>query len=225
MRPMDAKRAGRPPVSSPQEVAVAERRQRRMAVGLALAGLVLSACSSTVTSTAEPNLDQTPTTSAADATSPADRTPREPEGRATRPGVDARAVAALDFTARRVGGGTVSGIDAAGDAVVLWMWAPWCPACNREAPHVAEVAASLGNGVTVIGVAGHDQDSAHEAFVADHGLEHVVHAIDEDGSLWGRYGVNYQPAWVFIAPDGTTRVHAGGLYANLADWIAAQIDE
>lgn len=203
---------------------MAKRRQRRAAVGLVLAGLVLCACSPAVTGPAEEDPDPGPTTSAADATAPADRMPPAAEGRAPMPGVDARAVAALDFTARRVGGGTVSGVDLAGDAVVLWMWAPWCPACNREAPHVAEVAASLGTGVRMIGVAGHDQDAAHEAFVRDHGLAHVVHAIDDDGSLWARYGVNYQPAWVFIAPDGTTRVHAGGLYDNLADWITAQID-
>jgi len=197
------------------------RRRRRAILGLALAGLVLHACSMTVTPTAEPIAD--PTT-ADDAASPTERSPGATEDGAAMPGADTQAVAALDFTARRVGGGMVRGVDAAGDAVVLWMWAPWCPPCNREAPHVAEVAATLGDHVTLIGVAGHDDDAAHEAFVRDHGLTHVVHAIDEDGSLWGRYGVSYQPAWVFIAPDGTTRVHAGGLYDNLADWITAQID-
>lgn len=125
------------------------------------------------------------------------------------------ALAALDFQARAVGGGTVDGTDYAGRRTVLWIWAPWCPQCNREAPNVAAAVARFGDDLNLIGIAGKDTDAEHEAFVARHDLEAVPHAIDEDGSLWAKYGVGYQPAWVFIAEDGTTRVVAGGLYDDL----------
>lgn len=200
---------------------MAERRQRRVALGLTLAGLLLHACSAAGTPSIQPDMAGQ-TASPTDVTADSSQQPAPtaaPEEQAT----SAQAVA-LDFTAREVGGGTVHGAQSAGVPVVLWMWAPWCPACNREAPHVAEVARTIGDRVTFIGVAGHDDDAAHEAFVADHGLDHIVHAIDEDGSLWARYGVSYQPAWVFVDTDGTTRLHAGGLYDNLADWITDQID-
>lgn len=124
--------------------------------------------------------------------------------------------AALDFTARRLGGGTIDGTQLAGGDVVLWMWAPWCPQCNREAAHVAEVAAAHGDDVTFVGIAGHDGDDAHRAFVDTHDLDDLVHLVDDDGSLWARYGIDYQPAWVFVDDDGTTEVVAGGLYDDLA---------
>lgn len=125
------------------------------------------------------------------------------------------AVAALDFEARAVGGGTVDGTAYAGTRTVLWVWAPWCPQCNREAPNVKAAVERFGDDLTIIGVAGKDTDAEHEAFVDRHDLAAIPHAIDDDGSLWAKYGVGYQPAWVFIAEDGTTRVVAGGLYDDL----------
>lgn len=125
------------------------------------------------------------------------------------------ALAALDFRARTVGGGTIDGTDYAGGKTVLWIWAPWCPQCNREAPNVAAAMARFGTDLDLIGIAGKDTDAEHEAFVRRHDLAAIPHAIDEDGSLWAKYGVGYQPAWVFIAEDGATRVVAGGLYDDL----------
>lgn len=37
------------------------------------------------------------------------------------------------------------------------------------------------------------------------------HAMSEDGSLWARFGVPYQPAWVFVNDDGTADVVHGAL--------------
>ena len=34
-------------------------------------------------------------------------------------------------------------------------------------------------------------------------------AVSEDGSLWVRFGVPYQPAWVFVNDDGTAHVVHG----------------
>lgn len=48
-------------------------------------------------------------------------------------------------------------------------------------------------------------------FVDRYGLGDMPQAVDEDGTLWGRFGVTYQPAWVFIDDDGSVRVHPGAL--------------
>lgn len=130
----------------------------------------------------------------------------------------------LDFTTRRLEGGTFDGRDHAGSHVVLWMWAPWCPQCNREAPHVADAVDRFGDQVTFVGVPGHDTDEAHREFVEEHGLEDVVQAVDDDGSLWARFGINYQPAWVFVDEDGGAEVVGGGLYDDLAARIRALVD-
>ena len=131
---------------------------------------------------------------------------------------------ALDFRARRLSGGAIDGVQLAGGDVALWMWAPWCPQCNREAPHVAEAAEAWGDRVRIVGVAGHDTDDAHRAFVAEHGLEGLVHLVDDDGSVWAHYGVGYQPAWVLIDEDGGVERIAGGLYEDLDARLRALVD-
>lgn len=131
---------------------------------------------------------------------------------------------ALDFSARRLDGGTFDGVALAGRDVVLWMWAPWCPQCNREAPDVAAAVERFGDDVVLVGVAGHDTDDAHRAFVAEHELEGMVHLVDDDGSLWARFGIAYQPAWVFIDDDGTLQTVAGGLYDDLPGRLQALVD-
>lgn len=132
--------------------------------------------------------------------------------------------AALDFRARRLTGGTLDGRQLAGGDVVLWMWAPWCPQCNREAPHVAEAVAAFGDEITFVGIAGHDTDDAHRAFVEEHGLDRMVVLVDDDGSLWAQYDVSYQPAWVFVNQDGEVTQVAGGLYDDLDDHLEALVD-
>ena len=132
--------------------------------------------------------------------------------------------AVLDFTARRLAGGTFDGVQLAGRDVALWMWAPWCPQCNREAPHVAEAVAAWGDEVAIVGVAGHDTDAAHRAFVEEHGLGGMIHLVDDDGSLWAQYDVTYQPAWVLVDDDGHVERVAGGLYDTLDARLRALAD-
>ena len=62
-----------------------------------------------------------------------------------------------------------------------------------------------------MGVAGRDSSDAMADFVARHGLEGIDHLVDGDGSLWARFEVLAQPAWVFVDDDGTTRRVQGSL--------------
>lgn len=190
----------------------------RSVVALLGFGLVATACASPPTPAAVDEASPT-----AGAATPATTTPSAAPSEvpaSTPPGDEAP----LDFTARRLSGGTFDGTEHRGTDVVLWMWAPWCPQCNREAPHVADAIDRFGDRVTFVGVPGHDSDDAHEAFVEEHGLDEIPHVVDEDGSLWGRFGITYQPAWVFVDEDGTSQVVAGGLYDELAARVQDLVD-
>lgn len=128
--------------------------------------------------------------------------------------------AALWWTAATVDGGQLEAAQLAGEDVVLWMWAPWCSVCNREAPEVAAALADLPEDVTLVGVAGRDEVGPMRDFVAEHGLERMTHVVDGDGSVWASYGISYQPAWVFIDGDGNASVAAGALgYDGLFEGI------
>lgn len=53
-----------------------------------------------------------------------------------------------------------------------------------------------------------------QAFVDEHGLGDMTTLVDDDGSLWRRYGVLYQPAWVLVGTDGQIDVVAGALFGD-----------
>ena len=48
---------------------------------------------------------------------------------------------------------------------------------------------------------GNDSSDDMQAFVDEYGLA-FPQAVTEDGSLWARFGVAYQPAWVFVDDSG-----------------------
>lgn len=47
------------------------------------------------------------------------------------------------------------------------------------------------------------------AFVEDLGVGVFPNINDEQGELWVRYGVSYQPAFVFIRADGSSESFGG----------------
>lgn len=122
-------------------------------------------------------------------------------GLATAP----RAVAAddrLNFTGTTLGGAPFNGASLQGKPAVLWFWTPWCPFCNAEAPAVSQVAAA-NPGVTFVGIAAHSEVGAMQNFVSKYGLNFTI-LNDADGTIWARYNVPWQPAWVFYRADGSS---------------------
>ncbi|MGV8964643.1 MAG: redoxin domain-containing protein [Cellulomonas sp.] len=122
--------------------------------------------------------------------------------------------AATSFTATTLTGVDLDVATFAGSPLVLWFWAPWCTICRAEAPDVAGVVADLDGQVTFLGVPGIGKQDAMRAFVEETGTGGFEHVVDDDGSLWQRFGVISQPAFAFIAPDGTVEVFAGALGAD-----------
>lgn len=75
--------------------------------------------------------------------------------------------------------------------------------------------------VPVVGMAGRDSTGPMRAFVDRHGLDFIPHAVSEDGSLWGDFGVRAQPAWVFVDKRGERTVLFG---PQSLSTIRAQLD-
>jgi hypothetical protein len=59
-------------------------------------------------------------------------------------------------------------------------------------------------------MAGRASTGDMQAFVEEFELS-FPQAVSEDGSLWARFGVPFQPAWVFVDDDGQSTVVHGAL--------------
>jgi thiol-disulfide isomerase/thioredoxin len=108
----------------------------------------------------------------------------------------------LQFTGTTLPGAPFNGATLQGKPAVLWFWTPWCPFCNAEAPGVSQVAAANPS-VVFVGVAAHSEVGAMQNFVSKYNLNFTT-LNDADGSIWARYNVPWQPAYVFYRADGTS---------------------
>jgi thiol-disulfide isomerase/thioredoxin len=106
----------------------------------------------------------------------------------------------LQFTGTTLSGAPFNGATLQGKPAVLWFWTPWCPFCNAEAPGLSQVAVA-NPAVTFVGVAAHSDVGAMQNFVSKYHLT-FTNLNDTDGSIWARYNVPWQPAWVFYRADG-----------------------
>jgi thiol-disulfide isomerase/thioredoxin len=134
-----------------------------------------------------------------------------PSAPAAETGGPETAVTALGFRATTLEGSPFDAASLAGTPVVLWFWAPWCTICRAEAPDVATVATEYTGRVTFLGVPGLGEVADMREFVADTGTGGMTHVVDADGALWQRFGVVAQPAFVFVAADGTVQAFGGSL--------------
>jgi hypothetical protein len=57
--------------------------------------------------------------------------------------------------------------------------------------------------VTFVGVAARSDVAAMQNFVSKYNLN-FTNLNDADGSIWARFNVPWQPAYVFLRPDGTS---------------------
>jgi thiol-disulfide isomerase/thioredoxin len=108
----------------------------------------------------------------------------------------------LQFTGTTLSGAPFNGASLVGKPAVLWFWTPWCPFCNAEAPSVSQVAAANPR-VTFVGVAARSDVADMQAFVSKYNLN-FTNLNDADGSIWARYNVPWQPAYVFYRADGSS---------------------
>ena len=108
----------------------------------------------------------------------------------------------MNFTGTTLSGAPFNGDSLQGKPAVLWFWTPWCPFCNAEGPSVSSVAAANPK-VTFVGVAARSDVAAMQDFVSKYNLN-FTNLDDADGSIWARFNVPWQPAYLFVKSDGTS---------------------
>lgn len=77
----------------------------------------------------------------------------------------------------------------------------------------------------MLGVAGRADASTFNEWVESRGVAAFDHIADDDGSVWGEFGIRTQPAFVFINDDGTFEAVNGRLGTDsLTERITALIE-
>lgn len=120
---------------------------------------------------------------------------------------------APDFTLDRLDGEPLTLSDLRGKAVVLNLWASWCPPCQAEMPALqAAFEQDGGRGLVVVALntTFQDREAGAAAFVEQYGLTFPI-VLDRDGSTSRQYLLRALPSTFFIDPDGViTQVVIGG---------------
>ncbi|MCH7566813.1 MAG: TlpA family protein disulfide reductase [Nitrospirae bacterium] len=114
---------------------------------------------------------------------------------------------APDFTLETLQGETVTLSDLRGKAVVVNLWASWCPPCRAEMPALqAAYEADRERGLEIVAVDMTYQDSEEDAqrFAKDFGLTFTI-ALDCDGMVARQYLLRALPSTFFVGPDGVIR--------------------
>jgi peroxiredoxin len=108
------------------------------------------------------------------------------------------------FSAPALGGGRVDWNTYRGRAVVLALWASWCPHCQSELPVLAEVARDFPNVdlVTITSAVGQQPGPTPAEFMKDHGLSFPVAVDDSDNTLLKALGARYIPTLYFVNSEG-----------------------
>ncbi|HEY2980277.1 MAG TPA: TlpA disulfide reductase family protein [Anaerolineales bacterium] len=114
---------------------------------------------------------------------------------------------APDFTLMTPQGDAITLADLRGQAVLINLWATWCPPCRQEMPTIQRVYDEYRDrGFTVLGVnvTAQDDPLAIVPFVDNYNLSFPI-LLDETGAVSAAYGLRSLPTSYFIAPDGTIR--------------------
>ena len=115
--------------------------------------------------------------------------------------------AAPDFTLDTLDGQSVTLSDLRGKAVVINLWAAWCPPCRAEMPALQaayEMDRDRGLEILAVDMTYQDREQDVLRFVQDFGLTFTV-ALDRDGTVARQYLLRALPSTFFVGPDGVIR--------------------
>jgi len=109
-----------------------------------------------------------------------------------------------DFETQTLSGETIRLSDLHGKAVILNLWASWCPPCREEMPVLEKIYSEYRQqGLVVLGMHMTAQDSREAAadFVAEYGFNFPV-PLDPSGDISRLFRVQALPTTYFIGADG-----------------------
>ncbi|MGH3158570.1 MAG: TlpA family protein disulfide reductase [Streptosporangiaceae bacterium] len=99
------------------------------------------------------------------------------------------------------GKGTVALSALHGRPVVINFWSSTCAVCKQETPAIAQVARTLGDRVSFLGIDSFDSRGPALAFINSNHVPYEV-AYDPQGSAADRYGVPALPETFFLSRSG-----------------------
>lgn len=124
---------------------------------------------------------------------------------------------APDFSLKSLSGENVSLASLRGKAVLVNIWASWCPPCRAEMPAMERAYLAYKNkGFVVLAVNSTVQDSTDNAraFASERNLSFPI-LLDESGLVTRLYRIQSLPSSFFIRPDGViSEVVIGGPIAE-----------
>jgi peroxiredoxin len=111
---------------------------------------------------------------------------------------------APDFELQTITGETVKLSDLRGQAVLVNLWATWCPPCRAEMPAIERVYNEYkdeGLVVLAINMTYQDDPSNISPFINEYGLTFPI-LLDETGDMAHAYQLRSLPSSYFIGRDG-----------------------
>jgi peroxiredoxin len=111
---------------------------------------------------------------------------------------------APDFELKTLTGETVKLSDLRGQAVLVNLWATWCPPCREEMPAINKIYNEYkdeGFVVLAIDMTYQDDPTAIQPFVEKYGLSFPI-LLDESGTVGKAYQLKSLPSSYFINRDG-----------------------
>jgi thiol-disulfide isomerase/thioredoxin len=133
---------------------------------------------------------------------------------------------APDFDLDLLGGGQVTLSEFRGQAVMINIWASWCPPCREEMPAIQNVYEDYrdqGLVILAVNTTYQDRETDAAAFVRELGLTFPV-PLDRDGSVSRRYQLRGLPSTYFVDRQGVINsVVVGGPMSET--WIRSSVEE
>lgn len=155
----------------------------------------------------------------------ADSPDADSQGAAEAPAGPGEGTVAPGFSLPTLKGGTFDLADSSGKVVVLDFWATWCGPCVRGLPTVSAVMKDYESKGVVFAAVNLQEDADHvKQFMQDKSWDFPV-ALDSDGAVAGKFGVNGIPHSVMIDKKGVIRHVHIGFNAGAADEYKQQLQK
>lgn len=108
--------------------------------------------------------------------------------------------------------------DFKGKVVFINFFATWCPPCKKEIPDIQKIYEEKGynkKDIVILGVVapsqGREMDiDGVKQFIKDNGITYNV-LMDNDGKVFGKYGIYSLPTTIFVDKDGNIYGHIAGM--------------
>lgn len=130
------------------------------------------------------------------------------------------------FGAPNLEGDSLSLKDLRGQAVLLNVWATWCPPCREEMPHLQQLHEAYGGrGLRIIGVSVDTRGAENtiQQFLSDVGVTFTI-LHDAEDVVSREFRTIGVPETFLIAPDGVVRRRWIGKFDPLAPDVVRDIE-